>query len=382
MTIQPNADQAANAVHPSELGIQNFGAYALIIDARSRHEYDDDHIPGAVNLPVVDDEEYAVVGTTHRTDTHRAYLIGVERALRNMADHVAATISRHGHDDRMLVYCFRGGKRSRLWADTLRTIGFKVDVIAGGWKNYRRWVRAGLDRLPPAFDYRVLCGSTGCGKTRLLHALDAEGAQTLDLEALAAHRGSLIGALPDQVQPSQKLFDSLLLDRMCRFDAAQPVWLEAESKRIGMVQLPESLHRAMHAGTVVKLEVSMAERVRLWREDYRHFADDPAAMVRMLEPLKPLVGGDELNAWHALAASSHVDELFERVMVNHYDPAYRRSSSRHFASFADAPPVTLPSLKSDDLRIVARRLIAEANAAAGRSGLRVQAEAVQPAAGR
>jgi tRNA 2-selenouridine synthase len=350
----------SHVVHPFELEIQDFSAYALIIDARSPREYAEDHIPAAVNLPVVENEEYAEVGTVHRMDTHRAYLVGVEHSLRNMADHIASLISRFGRDDRMLVYCFRGGKRSKLWADTLRTIGFKVDVLAGGWKNYRRWVRAGLERLPPAFDYRVLCGSTGCGKTRLLDALAVEGAQTLDLEALAHHRGSLIGSLPGVEQPSQKLFDSLLLDRMRRFETSRPVWIEAESKRIGRVQIPEALHRAMHGGAVIKVEAPMSERVKLWREDYRHLAADPVGMVEQLEPLKPLVGGDELTLWRSLAAERKVDCLFERVMAHHYDPAYRRSSARNFSSFEGAPAVALPSLDADALRAVARQLIAAA----------------------
>jgi tRNA 2-selenouridine synthase len=363
MPSEPSrADNAAHIVNPFELGIQDFSAYALVIDARSPREYAEDHIPDAVNLPVVGDDEYAVVGTTHRSDTHRAYLIGVEHSLRNMADHIASLISRYGRDDRMLVYCFRGGKRSKLWADTLRTIGFKVDVLAGGWKNYRRWVRAGLDRLPLAFDYRVLCGSTGCGKTRLLAALADEGAQTIDLEDVAGHRGSLIGGLPGTAQPSQKLFDSLLLERMRQLDPSRPVWIEAESKRIGKVQIPEILHRSMHAGAIIRVEAPMTERVKLWREDYRHFADDPSMMVEMLEPLKPLIGGDELKVWQALAASRQVDALFERVMVNHYDPAYRRSSSRNFASFDAAEIVVLDSLQPDDLRTTARRLIADAEA--------------------
>jgi tRNA 2-selenouridine synthase len=257
----------------------------------------------------------------------------------------------------MLVYCFRGGKRSRLWADNLRTIGFEVDVLAGGWKRYRAWVRSSLETEPARFTYRVLCGPTGCGKTRLLHALREAGEQVLDLEGLASHRGSLIGGLPGQPQPSQKLFDSRLLDTLRAFDVQRPVWIEAESKKIGRIQLPDALHEAMYSSPTLTIAAPMAERVRLWHEDYAHFAADPAAMVEQLSPLKPLIGGEELTLWRTLAAERHTAELFERVMVAHYDPAYTRSTRRLFANEQGGERLELPSLAPDALRAVALQLL-------------------------
>src|SRR6266478_6975164 len=161
------------------------GQYALVIDARSQREYSEDHLPCAVNLPVVDNEEYAEVGTTHRTDTHRAYLIGVSYALMNISQSIDDLVAGQPKDARMLVYCFRGGKRSKLWFDALSTIGYRVDRLPGGWKAYRAWVRDQLTELPRKFRYHVLCGPTGCGKTRLLSVLATVGAKVLDLEALA-----------------------------------------------------------------------------------------------------------------------------------------------------------------------------------------------------
>jgi len=344
-------------VHPQQLDVRDFASYALVIDARSPHEYAEDHIPGAVNLPVVDDGEFAEVGIQHKTDKHAAYLVGVEYSLRNIADQIKPLISRYTPRDRFLVYCFRGGKRSRLWADNLRTIGFEVDLLAGGWKNYRRWVRSGLVVLPLAFSYRVLCGSTGCGKTRVLYELQRQGQQVLDLEALAHHRGSLLGDLPGDAQPTQKLFDSALLDAMRKFDLNRTVWLEAESKKIGNLQLPESLFEAMHRSPVVNIEAPMAERVKLWREDYPHFALDPQAMVRKLEPLKPLVGKETLGLWMTLATEGRVDELFESVMVRHYDPCYGRSTRRHYSEQPQALELPLESLGPAGLMTTARQLI-------------------------
>jgi tRNA 2-selenouridine synthase len=352
-------ETAGALVHPHQLEVQEWSSYALVIDARSPHESAEDHIPGAINLPVVDDAEYAEVGTTHRTDKHRAYLVGVEYSLRNIAAQIKPLISKYSPQDRFLVYCFRGGKRSRLWADNLRTIGFEVDVLAGGWKNYRRWVRAGLESLPRAFSYRVLCGPTGCGKTRLLHEIARQGHQVLELEGIARHRGSLLGDLPGQTQPSQKLFDTLLLETLRRFDPRRTVWLEAESKKIGERHLPESLHDAMHRSPVVNICVPMSERVRLWREDYPHFAADPVAMVRKLEPLTPLVGKEVLAQWQALAATGRIDELFESVMTKHYDPCYARSTQRNYGVRAAAHTVELPSLDAGALAEAVRRLAAD-----------------------
>lgn len=350
-------ETATCLVHPRQLEVQDFTSYALVIDARSPHEYAEDHIPGAVNLPVVDDREYAEVGIRHKTDKHAAYLIGVEYSLRNIADQIKPLISRFTPRDRFLVYCFRGGKRSRLWADSLRTIGFEVDVLAGGWKSYRRWVRAGLEVLPRAFSYRVLCGPTGCGKTRLLHALQQAGGQVLELEELAHHRGSLLGDLPDDPQPTQKLFDSALLDQMRRFDVNRAVWVEAESKKIGNLQLPEALCEAMHRSPTVNIETPMQERVRLWREDYPHFVADPSEMVRKLEPLKPLVGKETLSLWRSLAGEGRTDDLFESVMTRHYDPCYGRSTRNNYGPAAGAVCLRLPSLTSAALAVAAEQLI-------------------------
>lgn len=345
------------AAHPSRLGVGEFSSYACVIDARSPHEYDEDHVPGAVNLPVVDDDEFAEVGIRYKTDQHAAYLVGVEYSLRNIARHIRPLISRFGPEDRFLVYCFRGGKRSRLWADNLRTIGYQVDVIDGGWKRYRAWVREALDTLPRRLQWRVIAGPTGCGKTRMLAALAAQGHQVVDLEALAAHRGSLLGDLPGRSQPTQKWFDSQLVDLLRRLDPARPVWVESESKKVGQVQVPDAMHEAMHAAPVVTLSAPMAERVRLWREDYPHFAADPVAMVDKLVPLKPLVGGETLERWRALAEAGDVEALFESVMERHYDPCYDRSTRRHYGARADAATLVLEGLDPASLAAAVPRLV-------------------------
>lgn len=358
----PQTDTASTPAPAGEaepLGIEPLDSYALIIDARSPREFADDHIPGALNLPVVDNGEYAQVGIMHKADPHRAYLSGVAWSLRNIADAIEPHIAPLPRKAPILVYCFRGGKRSRLWADALRTIGFPVTVLPGGWKRYRRWVIAQLDSMSRKLRLHVLSGPTGCGKTRLLHALAQVNEQVLDLEGIACHRGSVIGALPGVEQPPQKYFDSILLQRISGFDLDRPVWVEAESRKVGNLQLPAALHEAMHVSRCWHLEASMDERVRLWREDYRHFEEDPQELLAKLEHLVPLVGHQEFEQWKALADQHQMPALFERLMLNHYDPAYARSLRRNYGERDDAAvTLSLKGLDPDSLRQAALTIAA------------------------
>lgn len=335
-----------------------FEEYDLIIDARCEREFAEDHIPGAINLPVVNNDEYAEVGTLHRTDKMQAYLIGVAYSLKNISRHLESVIAKRSRRDRILVYCFRGGKRSRLWFDALDTIGYKVQRLPGGWKGYRRWVNEKLETDPREFSYVVISGPTGCGKTRLLNQLAIEGAQVLDLEAIAAHRGSVIGAIPGVSQPTQKYFDSLLLQKLSTLSNERLVWVEAESKKIGDVQLPPTLLETMHSkGILLQVSAPMAERVRLWREDYAHFESDPDALVERLAYLRSLVGGKEFDLWRGLADSRKIPELFERLMISHYDPAYTRSMKRNYQTLTDVLRIELHDLRPAALNQCARNLI-------------------------
>ncbi|HZW21200.1 tRNA 2-selenouridine(34) synthase MnmH [Noviherbaspirillum sp.] len=336
--------------------MQNFDSYDLIIDARSPREYEEDHIPGAINLPVVDNAEFAEVGTLHRTDPLAAYQLGARYSLMNIARHIEQCISKYPAKSRILVYCFRGGKRSKVWFDVLDTIGYRVEKYKGGWKAYRRWVNEEMAAFPANFRYIVVSGPTGCGKTRLLGALHQAGAQVLDLEGIATHRGSIIGAVPGKQQPSQKMFDSLLLRQLQEFDPGRPVWVESESKKIGKVQLPDALLGAMRSGLTIAVDAAMPQRVQLLREDYAHFEQDPAALIERLSYLRPLIGGEEFAAWEELAARREVPALFERLMRNHYDPTYRRSILRNYPEIDKSPKVLLEDLSVEGLLPVAREL--------------------------
>lgn len=336
--------------------MQDFSSYDLIIDARSPREFQEDHIPDAVNMPVVNDEEYAEVGTLHRTDKMAAYHIGVRYSLKNITRHLDHDLTGYDAQTRILVYCFRGGKRSKLWIDALETIGYQVEKLRGGWKEYRRWVNTQLTEVPALYRYNVLSGPTGCGKTRLLYALRDAGAQVLDLEDIASHRGSVLGSVPGKPQPSQKYFDSLLLRKISSYDPTRVIWVEAESKKIGNVQLPDALLKTMRNGLTIQIKTEMHQRVLMWREDYRHLEEDPPGMLDLLKTLRPLVGGDEFTAWEQMAKQNNIPELFERLMRNHYDPAYQRSTLRNYPTIESSPSIAIHDLSPAGLLSVAKAM--------------------------
>jgi tRNA 2-selenouridine synthase len=217
----------------------DFRKFDAIIDARSPAEYAEDHIPGAISAPVLDDAERAQVGTLYKqVSPFDAKKLGAALVAKNVSQHIEQRFKDNPKTWHPLVYCWRGGKRSGAMAHILREIGWNADTLEGGYKAYRRWVVQQLETLPERFELRVIHGPTGSGKSRLLHALRRAGAQVLDLEDLAAHRGSVLGNLPDRPQPSQKMFESLLLKVLSALEEAKPVYVEGESKKIGELQVP------------------------------------------------------------------------------------------------------------------------------------------------
>jgi len=321
------------AIQPSTLT-----AYDAVIDARSPAEYAEDHLPGAISLPVLDDEERARVGTLHKqVSSFAAKKLGAALVAQNIGRHLEGVLADRPRGWRPLVYCWRGGKRSGAFVHVLREIGWDAYTLAGGYKSYRQWVVARLAELPASLRLRVVHGVTGSGKSRLLKALAAAGAQVLDLEDLAAHRGSVLGHLPDRPQPSQKMFESRLLHELAGLDPARTVYVEGESKKIGQLQVPEALMQAMRAAECVLLEADLATRIALLTDEYRHFFADRGSLEAQLDCLAGLHGRERVAAWKALAAQGAWQELVGRLLEEHYDPAYRRSALRNFARLPQAP---------------------------------------------
>ncbi len=326
-----------------------------IIDVRSPAEFADDHLPGAANFPVLDNEQRAQVGTIYKqVSAFDAKKIGAALVARNIADHVERHFIGKPKNWRPLVYCWRGGSRSGAMTHILNQIGWRAQQLPGGYKAYRSGVLAMLPALSGSFSYRVVCGPTGSGKSRLLAALQEAGAQVLDLEGLAAHRGSLLGDLPDMEQPSQKLFDSRLWQALQQFDPAQPVFVEAESKKIGKIRAPDALLEAMWLhGACIRIEMAQDQRIALLKEEYRHFLDNPAALNEKLDHLAELHGKNVIGKWQELSSRQEWDELVAELLEKHYDPAYNKSTLKHYAQIGDAQVLRLAGIEAGDYRAAA-----------------------------
>jgi tRNA 2-selenouridine synthase len=341
-----------------------FRSYDSIIDCRSPAEYAEDHIPGAVSAPVLDDAERAAVGTLYKqVSPFEAKKLGAALVAKNVARHVETLFAGKDRGWRPLVYCWRGGKRSAAMAHILCEVGWDARTLAGGYRGYRKWVVGRLQELPSRFEWRVIHGPTGSGKSRFLGALRRAGAQVLDLEHLAAHRGSVLGNLPDRPQPSQKWFESQLLHALSALEPARPVYVEGESKKIGQLQVPEALISAMRASPCVVLDTALEARVGLLIDEYRHFVEDRLALEVQLDCLVALHGRERIARWKSLAAQGAWREFVALVLEEHYDPAYRRSSQRNFPQLEAAARITLRSGNDEAFDGAARALLEDTVAA-------------------
>lgn len=319
-----------------------------LIDVRSPSEFAEDRIPGALNLPVLDDAERARVGTLYKQESpFLARKVGAALVARNIARHLEQHLIAHERPWKPLVYCWRGGKRSGSMTLVLREIGWDARQLDGGYKAFRRHVIAQLEQFPGKLDLRVICGLTGSGKSRLLGALAAQGAQVLDLEALAAHRGSVLGGLPLQPQPSQKSFETSLWESMRSFDPRRPVYVESESRKIGLLRVPEALLARMWSGHCLRLEADLPTRVRLLMAEYAHFLTDTALLTEKLTTLVTLHGHKRIAEWLQLAAEGRFEAFVADLLEQHYDPAYTRSITNHFADYGTAARLIVPATGGD-----------------------------------
>jgi len=354
-----------NAPHPGmrRVGVDALAAYPDRIDVRSPAEFAADHVPAATNHPVLDDAERARIGTLYMASPFEARKRGAALVARNIAAMLETAFAEQGREWRPLVYCWRGGQRSRALTQVLNEIGWRAVQLEGGYRTYRRHVAAELAQLPLRFRFVVICGLTGSGKSRLLAALGRSGAQTLDLEGIARHRGSLLGDLPGDPQPSQKWFESQLFDALGRLDASRPVFVESESRRIGGVQMPDALLAQMRVGRALTLVTPLEQRVALLKEEYAHFLSAAASLGACLEPLVELHGKAAIARWGAMAAAADWDRLVAELLETHYDPMYARSLSRNFPASRESLVIEAHEVSTDALATLAGEVRAMLDAA-------------------
>jgi tRNA 2-selenouridine synthase len=303
--------------------------FDLVIDARSPGEFAEDHIPGAVNLPVLSDAERAEVGTVYvQEDRFKARRMGAALIARNVAGHLETALADKPGSFRPLVYCWRGGQRSEAMAIILSQVGWRTGRLAGGYKTYRRGIQHRLYEDTTPLNLVLIDGHTGSAKTEILQRLAARGVQTIDLEGLAEHRGSLFGDLPGRPQPSQKLFESRLVSALDRLDPARPIVVEAESSKIGERMLPPLVWSAMQAAPRITLEADRAERARYLVGAYADIVADPGRLAEIMARIPLRLGRERLAQWRALAGAGDFATLADALMETHYDPAYDRSARR------------------------------------------------------
>ncbi len=340
--------------------LQELQAFDAIIDARTPSEFAEDHLPGAINAPTLDDDERIQVGTIYKQQSaFDAKRVGAPIAARSIARLIETLFAEMPRNWRPLVYCWRGGGRSSAMAHILRQVGWNAHRLRGGYKAFRQQVVKDLETLPGRIRFHVVCGATGTGKSRLLESLAEVGAQVLDLEVLAAHRGSVLGDLPDAPQPSQKCFETAIWTALSGFERARPVYVESESRKVGNLRVPEALIAYMRAARCFRIEADAPTRVRLLIDDYDHFVKDPVALAAKLDHLKDLHGKERLAAWKDHMAAGRWEELVADLLDNHYDPAYRRSLLRNYRDAQGAAILPVTSGSRDEFEGLARALLRE-----------------------
>ena len=272
--------------------------FDTLIDVRSPSEYQEDHLPGAISAPVLYDTERETVGTMHKT--HGAFAArrhGAALVAHNIAHHLQTQFAQQTQNWKPLIYCWRGGQRSASLCHIFNRIGWASHQLQGGYKSYRRHVLTALNQLPLGLPWVILCGPTGCGKSHLLHTLSTQGAQVLHLEDLARHRGSILGAYPEEKQPSQRAFESALYTKLRSFTPHQPIFVEAESRKIGQLHLPDTLIHTLRLSPCIRLELSTAQRVEWLLQEYIHWQTQPETLIPLFNTLLPLHGHQLIQTW-------------------------------------------------------------------------------------
>ncbi|MBB5720599.1 tRNA 2-selenouridine synthase [Loktanella ponticola] len=300
-----------------------------IIDVRTPAEFAGDHIPGAINLPALSNDQRAEIGTMYVQDSpFKARKRGAAMVARNVADHLDGPLRDKDGGWQPLVYCWRGGQRSGSFASILQQIGWRAETIAGGYQTFRRLVHQYLYETPLPHRIILLDGNTGTGKTALLARLRLQGVQVIDLEGLAHHRGSMLGQMPTP-QPSQKAFETALACALVRCDPDQPVIIEAESSKIGRINLPPSLWSVMCAAPRVMISASLDARAAFLANAYADVTADLDDLRQRLQPMRYIKSHATVNAWEDLLDANNLKALAASLMQTHYDSAYDKARDGH-----------------------------------------------------
>ncbi len=335
-------ESLAGVFHPHAIEIQDFAHYGAVIDLRSAAAYADDHIPGAVHVDIPD-QAAGAVSTGPDTPANEP-LSAHEPSMPDLSAALLAVVALVRKDQALLVYCDQGGRFSRPVARALRWRGWSVDVLPGGWINYRRWVLAGLEVLPRLVQFRVVASALGSETLRVLEALRSQGQQVLDLESLAGVRRNALSVLTAS-QPAQAWFDSQLLQALRALDPGAAVWVADTGARMGAVALPGALCDALAIAPVGQLQAELAVRAAAWAED-ESLCADAQALIDAVVGLDPKPTPSLVAHWHDLALGGGGVPLLSSLLGEYLDPVYQTDregrADRHYA----LPPLQLDSLSA------------------------------------
>jgi len=345
---------------PAAEVLQRLDEFDTVIDARSEGEYAEDHLPCAVNWPTLNNDERRDIGTLYKqVNAFEAKKRGAAIAARNIAAHIDREVIDKPKEWRPVAYCWRGGQRSGSLSTILGHIGFRVTLVEGGYKAFRAAMLLDIERLVASFDWRVICGTTGSGKTRLLQALNHEGAQVVDLEGLANHRSSVLGAIPGLLQPTQKRFDTLIWDALRHLDPLRPVYIESESKKVGNVAVPVALIEAMRKSPCLNLVLPDADRVALLMEDYDFFVKDTEYFCDRLQILTEFRGKTVVEDWKSSVRAGQIEPVVQALLTEHYDPVYVQSMKRNFEQYEISRTITPQDHTQQAMQKLAQEINAE-----------------------
>ena len=337
--------------------VHQISEFTDIIDVRTPDEFAEDHIPGAINLPVLSNEERIIVGTLYHQSPFEGKKLGAALIARNISTHIQEHLINHPKEWKPLIYCWRGGKRSGSMTHIMRQIGWNAHILEGGYKAYRRNVVQAITELSPQFNYQVITGQTGSGKSKLLEALAAQGAQILDLENIANHKGSVLGNIPNSPQPTQKCFESQLLLALKNLNPEQIVFVEAESRKIGSLHVPDALLEKIRHSPCLKIEASLPARVEFLQRDYDYFLATPEELKRTIDFLKELHGKETLQYWKDLIDQQNWATLVQQLLEQHYDALYRRSQHSNYVNYNQATCYQTSDLSNEGIQLLATSIL-------------------------
>ena len=334
----------------------NSKKYDTIIDVRSPSEFEIDHIVGAINCPILYDDERQKVGTIYKQiSSFKAKIIGSSLSAKNIAFHIEKEFLEKKGSWKPLIYCWRGGQRSKAFSIVLSEVGWRTYQLSGGYKEYRNDIIKYLDNIGMKLKIILISGKTGSAKTKILHSIRDQGAQILDLEGLARHKGSLLGAIPNLKQPSQKFFESLLFYEINKLNLKKNIFIEAESSKVGNVHIPKSIWSNMILSKRIEVVADVNTRAKFLIDDYHYMCKNPILIKPIIKGLKSRLSNNLIDSWEKLIDEKKWFELTKSFLENHYDSSYSSNTIKNDRKVIRELQAT--TLNNDDIKNIAKIII-------------------------